>query len=299
MEYGCMPRTPCGRTINIFFIKDKKKILFSSSENIYWAFFVIQSLSYVWLFATPWTAACQVSLSFTISQSLFKLMSIESMMPSDHLILCRPLLLLPSILPSLGVFSNELVLHIRWPKYWSFSISLSNEYSGLISFRINWLDLLAVQETLKILLQPDSSKASILQCSAFFMVQLSHPHMTTGKTIALTIQTFVAKWCLFFLISCLGCHSFPSKEQASFNIVTTVTVHSDFGAQENKNKISHHFQFFPSICLEMMSWSLFSECSILSWSIISISEAVDISPSNLDSNLWFIQPGILHDVFCI
>ena len=133
---------------------------------------------------TIWTAAHQASLSFTISRSLLKLMSIESVMPSNHLIHCHPLLLLHSIFPSIRVFCNESVLHIRWPKYWSFSfsISLSNEYSGLISFRIDWFDLLAVQGTLKSLLQHHSSKASILWCSAFFMLQLSHPHMTTGKT---------------------------------------------------------------------------------------------------------------------
>ena len=133
-------------------------------------------------------AAHQASLSITNSWSLLKLMSIELVMPSNHLILCRPLLLLPSIFPSIRVFSNESVHHIRWPKYWSFSfnISPSNEHLGLISFRMDWLDLLAVQGTLKSLLQHDSSKASILRCSAFFIVQLSHPYMTTGKTIALT-----------------------------------------------------------------------------------------------------------------
>ena len=143
---------------------------------------------------TLWTAACQVSLSITNSWSLLKLMSIESVMPSSYLILCRPLLIPPSIFPSIRVFSNESVLHIRWPKYWSFSFSISpsNEYSGLISFRIDWLDLLAVQGTLKNL-QHCSSKASILWCSAFFIVQLSHPYMTTGKTIALTRWTFVGK----------------------------------------------------------------------------------------------------------
>ena len=136
------------------------------------------------LFATWWTAAHQTSLSITNSQSLLKLRSIESVMPSNHLILYHPLLLLPSILPSIRVFSNELVLRIRWPKYWSFSfsISASNEYSGLISFKSDWLDLLAVQGTLKSLLQHFSSKASILWCSAFFIVELSHPYMTTGKT---------------------------------------------------------------------------------------------------------------------
>ena len=136
----------------------------------------------------PWTAACHASLSITNSQSLLKLMSIESVMPSNHLILCHPLLLLPSVFPSIRVFSSESVLHIRWPKCWSFSFSISpsNEYSGLISFRMDWLDLLEVKGTLKSLLQHHSSKASILQCSAFFIVQLSHPYITTGKTIALT-----------------------------------------------------------------------------------------------------------------
>ena len=146
------------------------------------------SLSCVRLFVTLWTAVCQASLSITKCQSLLQLMSIKLVMPSNHLILCRPLLLLPSILPSIRVFSSESVLHIRWPKYWSFSFSISpsNEYSGLISFRMDWLDLLAVQGTLKSLLQHHSSKASILWCSAFFIVQLSHPYITTGKTIALT-----------------------------------------------------------------------------------------------------------------
>ena len=139
-------------------------------------------LSCVWLFATPYTVAHQASLSITNSWSLLKLMSTELVMPSNHLTLYRPLLLLPSIIPSIRVFSNESVLHIRWPKYWSFSFSISpsNEYSGLVSFRRDWLDLFAVQGTLKILLQHHSSKASILQCSAFFIVQLSHPYRTTG-----------------------------------------------------------------------------------------------------------------------
>ena len=154
---------------------------------------LVQSLSCVQLFATPWTAAHQPPLSFLISWSLLKFMSTESVMPSNHLILCRPLLLSPSIFPSIRVFSNESPLHFKWPKYWSFSISPSSEYSGLISFRIDWFDLLAVQGTLKSLRQHYSPKTSILQCSAFFMVQLSHPYMTTGKTIALTIQTFVSK----------------------------------------------------------------------------------------------------------
>ena len=153
----------------------------------------VQSLSHVQLFATPWTAACQASLSITNAQSLLKLMSIESVMPSNHLILCCPLLLLPSVFPSIRVFSNESVLRIRWPKYWSFSFSISpsNEYSRLISFRIDWLDLFRVKGTLKSLLQDHSSKASIFQGSAFFMVQFSHLYITNGKTIALIIQKFI------------------------------------------------------------------------------------------------------------
>ena len=152
-------------------------------------------LSYVRLFATPWTAACQASLSIANSESLLKLMSIESVMSSNHLILCGALFLPPSIFPSIRVFSNESVLHIRWPTYWifSFNISPSNEYSGLISFRMDWLDLLAVQGALKSLLQHHSSKASILRHSAFFIVQHSHPYMTAGKAITLTRWTFVDK----------------------------------------------------------------------------------------------------------
>ena len=144
---------------------------------------------------TPGTAACQASPSFTISQSLFKLKCIESVMTSNHLILCHPLLLLPSIFPSIRVFSSELALHIRWPKYWSFSFSISpsSEYSELISFRIDWFELLIVQGTFKSLLQHHTSKALIFQHSAFFMVQRSHPYMTTGKTMALTVRTFVRK----------------------------------------------------------------------------------------------------------
>ena len=155
----------------------------------------VQSLSRVWLFATPWTAAHQASLSITNTQSLLKLMSTESVMPSKYLILCNPFLLLPSIFPSNSVFSNESVLRIRWPKYWSFSFSISpsNQYSGLISYRIYWLGLLAVQGTLKSLLPDHSSKALILQHSPFFMVQLSHPYIATGKTTALTRWAFVGK----------------------------------------------------------------------------------------------------------
>ena len=160
-------------------------------------------VSCVPLFATPWTAACQTSLSFTISQSLLKLMSIESVMLSSHLTLCHPLLLLPSVFPSIRVFSSESGLCIRWPEYWSFSFSISpsSEYSGLVSFRMDWLDLLAVQRTLKSLLQHHSSKASILWLSAFFMVRLSHPYMTTGKTIALTFGPFGESYNIYNFVS--------------------------------------------------------------------------------------------------
>ena len=155
----------------------------------------VQSLSHVRLFVTPWTSARQASLSIANSRSLLKIMSIESVMPSNHLIFCHPLFLLPSIFSNIRVFSNESVLHIRWPKYWNFSFTIrtSNEYSGRISFRMDCLDLLAVQGTLKSLLSHHSSKASILRHSDFFIVQVSHPYMTTGKTIALTRKAFDSK----------------------------------------------------------------------------------------------------------
>ena len=179
------------------FFKTPRRLSSKNLTNYYTLnkiqFSSVRSLSRVWLFATPWIIACQASLSITNSWSLLKLMSIELVMPPSHLILCRPLLLLPSIFPSIRVFSNESTLRMRWPKYWSFSFSVSpsNEHPGLISFRMDWLDLIAVQEILKSLLQYHSSKASILWHSAFFTVQRSHPYMTTGKTIALTRWTFV------------------------------------------------------------------------------------------------------------
>ena len=181
------------------------------------------------------TAACQASLSFTISQSSLKLMSIESLMLSNHLILCHPFLLLPSIFPSIMVFSSGSTLHIRWPKYRNigFSNSPCSEHSGLISFRIDWFDLLAVQGTLKSLFQHYSVKSSILWRSAFFMDQLSHLYLTTEKTIALTIWTFVGQVSAFQYAVEVG-HSFSSKEQVSFNSMAAVTVLSDFVAQENK-----------------------------------------------------------------
>ena len=177
----------------------------------------VQLLSRIWLCVTPWTTAQRASLSLTKSQSLLKLMSTELMMPSNYLILCLPLLLLPLIFPSIRVFSNKLVLHIRWPKYWNFSFSISpfNEYLGLISFRIDWLDLLAVQRTLKSLLQHHILKTSILWCSAFFMVQLSHPYTSIGKIIALTRWNFVGKVMslLFSMLSMLVIAFLPRSKR--------------------------------------------------------------------------------------
>ena len=187
--------------------------------------------SRVQLFVTPWTSAHQASLSITNSWSLLKLMSIELVMPSNHLILCHPLSLLPSIFPSIRVFSNESVLRIRWPKYWSFSFSISpsNEYSGLISFMMDWLDLLAIQGTLKSLFQHHSSKTSTLWHLAFFIVQLSHPYTTTGKTLALTRQTFVGKVMslLFNMLSSLVITFLPRNK--SFNFMAAVTTLSGDG----------------------------------------------------------------------
>ena len=206
-------------------------------------FVVVQSLNHVRLFATPWTAAHQASLSVTIFWSLLKIMSIESVMPSNYLTLCCPLLLLPSIFPQIRVFPNESTHYIRWPKYWSFSLSISpsNEYSGLLSFRVNWFDILAVQETLKSLLQHHSSKASILQCSALFMVQLSHLCMTTGKTTALTIWTFFGK-VMSLLSNMLSRFVIAFLPRSKHLFMGAVTICSDFGAQENK--ICHCFHCF-------------------------------------------------------
>ena len=211
------------------------------------------SLSRVRLFVTPWTSALQASLSIANSRSWLKLMSIESVMPSNHLILCHPLLLLPSIFPSIRVFSNESVLCIRGPKYWSFSFSISpsNEYSGLISFRMDWLDLLAVQGTLKCLLQHHSSKASNLWCSAFFIVQLSHPYMTIGKTIALTRQTFVGRVMslLFNMLSRLVIVFLPRSKHL---LISWVQSPSAVILEPRKIKTVTVFIVSPSICHEMV-----------------------------------------------
>ena len=206
----------------------------------------VQSLSRVRLFATPWTAVRQASLSITNSQSLLKFMSIESVMPSNHLILCHPLLL-PSIFPSIRVFSNESALRIRWPKFWSFSFSISpsNEYSGLISFRIDWLDLLAVQGSL---LQHHGSKPSILRCSAFFIVQLSHPYTTTGKNIALTFVGKVMSL-LFNMLSRLVIAFLP---RSNCLLISWLQSPSAVILEPKKTKPLTVSIVFPSICLEVM-----------------------------------------------
>ena len=197
----------------------------------------VQLISRVEVFVTPRIAACQASLSITNSWSSPRLTSIESVMPYSLVILCRHLLLLPPIPPSIRVFSSESTLLMRWPKYWSFSFSISpfNEHPGLIYFRKRWLDLLAVQGTLKSLLQHHSSNASILQHSAFFTVQLLHPYMTTGKTIALTRRIFVGK-VMSLLLNMLSrlVITFLPRSKPSFNFMAAVTISSDFGAQQNK-----------------------------------------------------------------
>ena len=218
---------------------------------------------HVFLFATPWIAACRASLSITNSQSSLRLMFIESVMPSNHLILCRPLLLLPSIFSSIRVFSNESAFRISWPKYWSFSFisSPSNEYPGLISFRMDWLDLLAVQGTLKGLLQHHSSKAPILRCSAFFTVQLSHPYMTTGKTIALTRWTLVGKVksLLLNMLSRLVITFLPRSKHL---LISWLQSPSTVILEPRKIvwTCSQFPHLFPMKWWDQMPWSFFSEC---------------------------------------
>ena len=222
----------------------------------------VQSLSRVWLFVTPWNAACRGSLYITNSWSLLNLISIGSVISSSHLILLLPLLLLLSVFPSIRVFSDESLLHIRWPKYWSFSfnISPSNEHSGLISFRMDWLDLLAVQGTLKSLLQHHGSKASVLQCSAFFMVQLSHPYMTTGKTIALTRRTFIGKvmYLLFSMLSRLVIAFLPRSKRV---LISWLQSPSAVILEPEKTKSLTVSIVSPSIAMkwwDQRPWSYFS-----------------------------------------
>ena len=225
----------------------KRAFFFPSVSIRSLQFSSVQSLSCVRFFATPWTTALQASLSITSSRSLLKLMSIELVMPSNHLILYRPLLLPLSIFPSIRVFSNESALHIRWPKYWSFSFSIihySNEYSGLISFRMDWLNLLAVQGTLKSLLQHHSSKASVLRRSTFFIVQFSHSQMTTGKTIALTRWTFVGK-VMSLLFNKLSRLVITFLLRSKRLLISWLQSPSPVILEPPKNKVCHCFQCFP------------------------------------------------------
>ena len=264
--------------------------------------------------------AHQASLSFTISWSLLKLMSIESVIPSNHLILCHPLLLLPSAFPSIRVSSNESALCVRWPKYWifSFSISPSNEDSGLISFRIDLFDLLAVQGTLKSLLQHHSSKASILWCSAFFMIQLSHLYMTTGKTIALTTWTFIDKVMslLLHILSKLGIAFLPKskhlliswlqswstlilKPKKIKSVIVSPSVCHEITGPDAMILVFWMLSFKPTFPLSTFIFikKLFSSSSLSAIRVVSsAAEVVGIFPDNLDSSLCFIQPSILHDV---
>ena len=223
------------------------------SVSLLTQFSSVQSLSRVWLFVTPWITAHQASLSITNSRSSLKLMSIKSVIPSSHLILCHPLLLLPPIPPSIRVFSNESALHTRWPKYWSFifSISPSNEHPGLISFRMDWLDLLAVQGTLKSLLQHHSSKASILWCSAFFTVQLSHPYVTTGKAIALTRRTFVGK-VMSLLLNMLSRLVITFLPRSKRLLISWLQSPSAVILELKKEKSLTVSTVSPSICHEVM-----------------------------------------------
>ena len=225
----------------------------STDLTLGYSFSSAHSLSCVQLFATPWTAACQASLSITNSQSSPKPMPIEMVMPSNYVILCRPLLHLPSIFPSIRVFSNESALHIRWPKYWSFSFNISPtiEHPGLISFRMDWLDLLAVQGTLKSLLQHHSSKTSILRHSPFFIVQLSHPYMITGKTVALTRRTFVGKVMslLFNMLSRLVITFLPRSKRL---LISWLQSPSAVILEPKKIKSATVSTVSPSICHEVM-----------------------------------------------
>ena len=278
----------------------------------------VQLLSPVRFFATPWTTAYQASLFITNTQSPPKPMSIELVMPSSHLILCR-LLLLPPVLPSIRVFSNESTLHIRWPKYWSFSFSInpSNEHPGLISFRMNWLDRLAVQGTLKSLLQHHNSKASILRHSAFFTVQLSHPYMTTGKTTALTRWTFAGKVMSLFLnmLSRLVITFLPRSKCL---LISWLQSPSAVILEPPKIKSDTVPHLFPMKWWDQMPWSYFSECWALSQLFHSpLSSRGFLAPplsaikvvssaylrllmylGNLDSSLCFFQPSVSHDVLC-
>ena len=274
----------------ILFLANKnkaiQKIQKNNTENLkYRKSFQFSSVaSCVWLFATPWITVCQASLSITNSQSSLRLTSIKSVMPFSHLILCHPLFLLPSIPPSIRVISNESTLHMRWPKYWSFSFSISpsKEIPGLISFRMDWLDLLAVQETRKSLLQNRSSKVSILRRSAFFTVQLSYPYMTAGKTIASTRLTFVGKVMslLFNMLSMLVITFLPKSKRLLISWLqspSTVIL-------EPKNIKSLTVSIVcPSICHEVMG----PDAMVLVFWMLNLSQLFD-SPLSLSSRGFLV-----------
>ena len=298
----------------------------SCFSPIFTLFSSVHLLSHVWLFATPWIAARQASLSITNSQSSPKLLCIESVIPSSHLILCCPLLL-PPIPPSIRVFSSESALHMRWPKYWSFSLNISpsNEHPGLVSFRIDWLDLLAVQGTLKSPLQHHSSKASILQRSAFFTVQLSHPYMTTGKTIALTRRTFVGKVMalLFNMLSRLVITFFPrcrrlliSWLQSPSAVILEPRKIKSATVSTVSPSISHEvmgpdamifvfwmLSFKPTFSLSSFTFikRLFSSSSLSAIRVVSSAylRLLIFLPAILIPACAFFQPSVSHDVLCI
>ena len=246
----------------------------------------LQSLGCIWLFATPWTAAHQTPLSFIILWSLRKFMCVEPVMLLNYLIRCCPLLLLPSIFPSIRVFSSESALLIMWPKFWSFSFSISpfNEYSGLISFRIDWFDL-AVHETLKSLLQNHNSTVSFLQCSDCFMVQLSHPYVTTGKTIALTIQTFVSKVLSLFFnkLSRFVMAFLPRNKSLSLSWLQSLSV-----VILEPKKLCHCFHFFPSTCHEVMGL----DAMILVFWILSFKPVSSLSSFIFIKKFFFTSSAI-------
>ena len=266
----------------MFFLsfKTQDQIFYKKFKRVYSS---VQSLSHVWLFVTPLTTAHQAPLSITNSQSLFKLTSIELVMPSNHLILCRPLFLPPSIFLSIRVFSSESALHIRWPKHWSFSFSISpsNEYSGLINFRIDWLDLLAVRGTLKSLLWHHSSKASILQHSAFFIVQLSHPYMTTGKTIALTRWTLVGK-VMSLLLNMLSRLVIAFLPRSTHLFISWLQSPSTVILKLKKMKSVTVSTVSPSICHEVMAL----DAMILVFWMLSFKLAFSLSCFNFIKRLF-------------
>ena len=264
-----------------------------SKKFPFWVWFSsVQSLSSVWLFVTTWIAAYQASLSITNSRSLLRLMSVESVMPSSHLIPCHPIPLLLPIPPSIRVFSNESILCMKWPKYWSFSFSISpsSEDLGLISFRMDWLDLLAVQENLKSLLQYHSSKASILQCSAFFTVQLSHPYMTTGKTIALTRWTFVVGKVISMLFNMLSRLVITFLPRSKRLLISWLQSPSAVILEAQKIKSDTVSTVFPSISRKVMG----GDAMILVFWMLSFKPTSSLSSFTFIKRLFSSSFGLIY-----